>query len=154
MFKPDFFRRKLLKKQVKLVLTEETMKRKIINSFIVVIICLLILSFGCSQNPPYTQHSLPSGRTIKVSGIGKMYFSKDDPALMLKYFTDINISDVNALRKEVDEIWPTFMIDVEKSGLKSAIISAHEMPKGIISKTMSYNFIFFKQADGFWKMKD
>jgi hypothetical protein len=44
--------------------------------------------------------------------------------LMLKYQTDLEISDVAALRKEIDEIWPVFIQDVERLKLKSGIISA------------------------------
>ena len=123
-------------------------------SFILIAACLLVSSTACTQTPPYTQQKLPSERTIKVGGITKMCFTKGDPALMLKYYTDLSISDADALRQGVDDIWQSFKIDVEKAGLNSAIISANEMPKGIISKTKGYNFVFIKQEDGLWKRKE
>jgi len=36
-------------------------------------------------------HRLPSGREVKVWGVTKMFFSKGDPALMLKYRTDLRL---------------------------------------------------------------
>jgi hypothetical protein len=115
---------------------------------------LLVSLSACTQTPSYTQQTLPSGRIIKVGGIGTMYFTKNDPALMLKYYTDLNISDASDLREEVDDIWQSFRVNVEKEGLKSAIISANELPQGIISKTRGYNFIFVKEEDGLWKRKE
>ncbi len=43
-----------------------------------------LLIGSCSQGPSYTAKTLPSGRVIKTAGIGKMHFSKGDPALMLQ----------------------------------------------------------------------
>jgi len=45
---------------------------------------------GCgSADTGYTVHRLPSGREVKVLGVTEMFFSKGDPALMLKYRTDL-----------------------------------------------------------------
>ena len=57
--------------------------------------------------------------------MGKIFFTKDDPALILNYQTDIDINNVELLRQEVEEIWPIFRVDAEKSGLKSAFIAAN-----------------------------
>jgi len=130
------------------------MKKSSMSFILIVAACLLVSSTAYTQTPPYTQQKLPSGRTIKVGGITKMYFTKGDPVVMLRYYTDLSISDADALRQEVDDIWQSFKIDVEKAGLNSAIISANEMLKGIISKTKGYNFVFIKQEDGLWKRKE
>jgi len=50
-------------------------------------------------------HRLPSGREVKVLGVTKMFFSKGDPALMLKYRTDLRLDDQEQLLKEVEEVW-------------------------------------------------
>jgi hypothetical protein len=66
---------------------------------------LLMLS-GCgSAEPGYTVHKLPSGREVKVLGITKMFVTKGDPALVLKYRTDLRLEDHDQLRKEVEEVW-------------------------------------------------
>jgi hypothetical protein len=109
-----------------------------------------IFVVSCSKKPAYTTKTLPSGRTVKIASIMKMFFSKGDPALMLKYYTDINIDNTLELQDEVEEIWELFQIDVEKAGLNFAIISAVEMPQGIIFKTRGFNFVFEKHESGDW----
>jgi hypothetical protein len=68
---------------------------------------------------------------------------------MLKYQTDLKISDLPALRKEVEEIWSVFKADVERANLTNAIISANEVPQGLIIKNANgYNFVLKKLATG------
>jgi hypothetical protein len=133
------------------MLAEEIMSNHSKRSIFIVVIYLLFLLAACSQSPPYKSQTLPSGRTIKIGGIMQINFSKGDPALMLKYYTDVNVSDSDAITKEVDDIWQSFKNDVEKSGMNAAIISANELPKGIISKTKGCNFVFMRQPNGSWK---
>ncbi len=95
--------------------------------FLVVPIILLISS--CSPSPQYKVQKLPSGKEIKILSMGKMHFAKDLPALTLKYQTDISIENVDLLRQEVEEIWPVFRANVERSGLSKAIVMATSPPK-------------------------
>ncbi len=74
---------------------------------------------------------------------------------MLQYQTDYKVSDKAALRKEADEIWLYFKTDAEKGNFTSAIISANEVPRGVIFKNSSgYNFVFEKNPDGTWRCLD
>ena len=131
------------------------MKKSSMSLVLVVVICLFALSTACTEQPSYVQRTLPSGRTIKVSGVTKMNFKKGGHTLMLRYYTDIDISDMNKLQQEVDDIWQSFFkIDVEKAGIKLAIISANEMPKGTVSMTKRHNFIFTRKEDGSWTTKE
>ena len=58
---------------------------------------------GCgSADTGGTVHRLPSGRAVKVLGVTKMFFSKGDPAPMLKYRTDLRLDEQEQLRKEVE----------------------------------------------------
>src|SRR5438093_5619304 len=57
-----------------------------------------------------------------------MFFTKGDAALILKYQTDLNLDDQAALHREVLAIWDVFRQDVERAGLKGAIVSANERP--------------------------
>ena len=112
---------------------------------------------GCgSADTGYTVHRLPSGREVKVLSVSKMFFSKGDPALMLKYRTDLRLEDQEQLRKEVEEVWQAFRVDVEQAGLKAAIISVHEPPKRvlIVSTNKSYNFVIQQSAEGKWEFLD
>lgn len=109
------------------------------------------LSLGTSR-PQTKEVALPSGKKIKVIAVGQINFSHDSPALMLKYQTDLKISDLPALRREVDEIWSVFKGDVEKAHLTNAVISANEAPQGsIIQESNGYNFVF-KKIDGTWRL--
>jgi len=70
---------------------------------------------------------------------------------MLKYGTDLKVSDKDALRKEVDEIFGVFKVDAENGQLRSAIVSANEKPTGfILKKSNTYNFVYEKRVDGQW----
>jgi hypothetical protein len=105
---------------------------------------------SCSQKPKYITQTLPSGRVVKIAGVMEIHFSNQSPALMLKYYTDIDLSNRSALQSEAEDIWQSFKVNVDKSGLKSAILSANEMPHGIISETRGFNFVFKKQDNGAW----
>jgi hypothetical protein len=108
---------------------------------------------GCHAPIQSTREvALPSGKRVKVIAVGRVNFANDSPALMLKYETNLKISDVPALRDEVNEIWSMFKGDVEKADLANAIISANEVPQGFIVKNANgYNFVFRKQ-NGRWRL--
>jgi hypothetical protein len=113
----------------------------------------LLLFLGCGGHEErYRNVSLPSGRTIRLISIGTMHFSSGGPALILEYETDLPMTDVSALEKEVDDIWQTFRADVEKANMSNAVISASSKPEGTIVKTgSSYKFVFQKGQDGSWR---
>lgn len=118
-------------------------------------VSLLLSLVACDAGPPYTVRKLPSGREVKVVAVSKMSFTRGDPALMLKYQTDLRIEDKEALRKEVEDIWQVFRLDVEEAGLKNAIVSANEVPKGwFIKKGRGYNFIVIKNEAGVWQFQN
>lgn len=66
--------------------------------FLLLLINTLLIC--CSSEPNYTVQKLPSGKEIKILNIGKMHFTNDIPALVLRYQTDIIITDTDSLRKE------------------------------------------------------
>jgi hypothetical protein len=108
---------------------------------------------GCSSQPAFRTVTLPSGKAVRVLGVGPMRFNSGSTALMLKYQTDLKISDREALRKEVDEIWSSFRVDADKGNFQSAIISANEIPQGMILKSgQAYNFVYEKTSDGQWQL--
>ena len=114
---------------------------------------LACLVLGCSEsgNQSYQVVTLPSGKQIKVLGVGKIHFTESDPALMLKYQTDLSLDNKVAIQQEVEEIWQSFKVDVEKAGLKAAIINANEVPNGMVIKTgRGYNFVYKKTEDRSW----
>ncbi len=105
-----------------------------------------------------TIERLPSGKEIKVLGMGKMFFAKHNvTALMLRYETKLNIDNIELLRKEAEEIWPIFRVNAEKSGLSTTVISANEIPKKkllVLSQNRAFNFVISKEENGPWKFSD
>lgn len=121
---------------------------------ILLIAAVIFIGIGSAQEPmPY---KLPSGRTIVVLAEGPMNFSQGPAALMLRYQTTLKVSNKKSLRKEVDEIWSLFKVDVEKGQFRSAIVSAVEKPTGrFVQQSSGYNFVFEKQSNGEWRcLKD
>lgn len=124
--------------------------------FVVLLLSIVLFSspagFG-AQAPYYQLVKLPSGKEIKMLGVGKIYPSPDRPVLLFKYETDLSIDDKEALRKEVDEIWASFRLNVERENLSEAIISANEpLSSDSVSKGRSYDFEYRKAQDGTWQM--
>ena len=112
---------------------------------------VLVALLGCSTGPAPRTVRLPSGRTVRILGMGPIRIASGETGLILNYQTDLKISDLDNLRKEVDEIWPVFQVDAEKAKVPFAVISANEVPEGIIVKrNQQYNFVFQKSADGTW----
>jgi hypothetical protein len=94
---------------------------------------------------------LPSGKLIRVLTVSRLRY-KQGTALVLKYQTDLSVSDLHALRKEIDQIWPVFRGDVEKAKLTTAIISANETPQGVVLKSGAAHFFMFRKIDGTWQL--
>jgi len=113
-------------------------------------VILLLLPADSRAQTHYRLLKLPSGKEIKLLGIGRFSPSPERTVLMLKYETDLNIDDKQALRKEVDEIWAGFRLSVEKENMNEAIISANEPLKGGFGR--SYDFEYRKSPDGTWQM--
>ena len=97
---------------------------------------------------PYT---LPSGKQIRITAVGPMYFAKDQPALVMQCDTETSTGNMPELRKEVDEIWEVFRRDVEAAHMKSAVIRMnHNVGTGIITRGEGYGFVFKQGNDGRW----
>jgi hypothetical protein len=116
------------------------------------VLALVATFLGCSMSTPEPQAvTLASGRHVKILSIGKINFSGDSPALMLKYETDIPIDNQPLLKAEADDIWEYFHADVEEAGLSTGIISANEPVRGLIVKTgKGFNFIYTRGSSGIW----
>jgi len=115
------------------------------------LLALLLALVAASSAAAQNIVTLPSGKQIKVLGVGKISFSQGPPALMLKYETNVSIDDMPKLEQEVTEIWATFRLDVEKAHLTEAVISANEHPSGMLVTTnKGFNFVYERSKDGKW----
>jgi hypothetical protein len=113
-----------------------------------------LTAVACQSQSPVKEVTLPSGQKVKVVSITRVYYSNDSPALMLRYQTDLKVSDVSNLRKEADQIFQFFKNDVEVAHLTNAVMSATEAPEGGIFKTAKgFNFVYRKSADGVWRLQ-
>jgi hypothetical protein len=131
------------------------MKSSTLSAFCLCLFASLLLGCSVDGSQNYRVVTLSSGKQVKVLSVGKISFSQGDPALMLKYQTDLSVDNRVVLQQEVAEIWESFRGDVEKAQLNSAVISANDVPKGIVIKTgKSYNFVYQKTKDGNWQISN
>src|SRR5437660_7098117 len=128
----------------------EPLRRVMKNRFLS--LALVALLVACVPgDPSYRIVTLPSGKAVKVLGVGTMHFSNGPAALMLKYETDVPLENKVALEKEANEIWESFKVDVEKAQLANAIISANTKPTGfIVTTSKGYNFVYQRSSGGQW----
>ena len=95
---------------------------------------------------------LPSGKVLRVLGVSRLAYGDHKTALVLMYQTDLDVSELAALRKEVDQIWPIFKGDVERAKLTTAIISASEVPQGVVLKSGDSRHFMFRKINGEWRL--
>ena len=107
------------------------------------------IGFNTSRNKKIT---LPSGKKIIIEAVGKIYYRKSEPGIMLQYSTNLDLENAELLQNEVNEIWSLFRQEADKSGLNSVVISANSPPVGkfFIGVRQTRNFVFLKSEDGFW----
>jgi hypothetical protein len=123
-------------------------------SSVALLAVVLLMIVGCTtDNQQGNPFQLPSGRVIRVLAMAPLHYTNGNPpSLMFQYQTDLQVSDKEALRTEVDEIWPVLRVDAERGNYKSAIVSAREIPKGIfIKNAKGFNFVYQKSTDGSWR---
>jgi hypothetical protein len=126
------------------------MERKTSRKLLILSLAVLF-AFPCDAQQSSRLFKLPSGRVVKLLGMGRISFSKGPPALMLKYETDLKITDKDALRKQADEVFAVLKVDAENGAFQSAIVSANEKPTGVIlKKSQGYNFVYEKRVNGQW----
>jgi hypothetical protein len=127
------------------------MKTRWIAAYMAIALTMFV---GCTtdtkQGKPF---KLPSGRVIRVLAMAPLHYTNGNPpSLMLQYETDLQVSEIEALRKEADEIWPVLQIDANRGKYKSAIVSAREVPHGLfIKNSKAFSFVYEQGPDGAWK---
>jgi hypothetical protein len=99
--------------------------------------------------------TLPSGRVIKVIQIGQMTFTSGLPsAWVIQYETVHPFTAKKEIITEVEDIWTTFRLEVEKRKMKMGIIKVAGPISGLIIKERTeINFVFEPKSDGTWSMQ-
>lgn len=98
---------------------------------------------------------LPSGRVVNVIQTGPMVFTSSLPtAWVLLYETKHPWSEKKEIIAEVEDIWSSFHLEVEKRQMKMGIIKVAGPATGsIIQKRTEINFVFEPAKEGGWKMQ-
>ena len=96
--------------------------------------------------------TLPSGSEITITGMNGLNFENGETGLVLNYQTAIPIENLEELKKEVEEVWTIFRVDVEKAKTTVGVIRATHMEDGglIVKSGKGYGFVFRKNGDGKW----
>jgi hypothetical protein len=114
---------------------------------------LALLVSGCTGDEHSSAQKLPSGKEIRVEGIGIVSFD-EGTAVMLKYYTDLDASDTQGLRSEANEIWPQLRRVADTTSLRLAVIQAKVVRKRILGNLITIsetrNSVWQKQDSGEW----
>ena len=74
--------------------------------------------------PGYSVVDTPSGGTLKLEEIAISRRPDGEETLLLRYRTDLDLSDTRALEREVADVWEYLRPRVEALGLRVAVIQA------------------------------
>jgi len=99
---------------------------------------------------------LPSGRVLKNATVGPMMSTKPTfpKTLALKYETSVDFRSKKAITGEVEDVWKSFRVEVDKGNYAAAIIMIVDPAAGFpsfVSSAQQKNFAFEK-SEGIWKM--
>jgi hypothetical protein len=92
--------------------------------------------------------TLPSGKSIELLRTSQP--SQANSVLTLKYRTMLPAVAVEALRKEAEEVWELLLEDVNKQGLRRAVISAVQPEKASARPGRSSVDFVFEKHEGWW----
>jgi hypothetical protein len=121
----------------------------------VLILLGLLVPIACTSKPTvpgYRVHILSSGEQVKVLGVSRTSFPQTGAALILRYETDLDLTNTEALRAEAGRIWVDFRTEAERADVHGAVLSATSAPStGIVRHSRGYNFVYIRHSDGTWR---
>jgi len=100
---------------------------------------------------------LPSGKSVSVLGTGVVKFTSGAvrEAALFKYETGLDLSDRNALREEVNEVWSVVRPSAERSQLSSWLVSPqHAVLRFPVRIHTGVHYSFTRQPDGSWVLEE
>lgn len=121
-------------------------------------ICAALLGIAITLNAPAMAAKqsvrmtyLPSGKQVAIAALGPAAADGGKTkAIMLRYRSNKQMTDRDALAKEADDVWDLFKIDADRSGYSTAVISAELSSPATSSSRNSVNFILNKDGAGNW----
>lgn len=122
-------------------------------SFFRICVSSLILSLTISYcgKREYRIMHLPSGGTINIMGVKHVTAVLSDGTITypkLEYESYTDIEDPNALHKELGEVWPQVLKELEGSNVDFIQIAAFDVKSRIFRKSRITPFR--KDKDGIW----
>jgi hypothetical protein len=120
-----------------------------------VLVILALAVVGCG--PPWLDYEvvdLPSGGTFKFEAIEPMRRSDGRSALLLRYHTDLDLTDVRALESEVADVWEYFRPLVEAREMNIAVIwAAHWEAPSWERRGAAAQYVVERSGDGSWSAR-
>ena len=100
--------------------------------------------------------TLPSGHAFHILRGGQVRFSDGSTAAMIVFETERRPEDLKDIRAEAEELWEAYRPDIERTGVKTAILQANQ-PKHVLllqKGGVITGFTWERQSDGSWKPKE
>jgi hypothetical protein len=125
---------------------------------LVLLALLLVMPLAIAGDPPATSRvmQLPSGVQVRVYGIGRISFADGShpPSLLVRYESNLEMKDSDALRKEALQVWELLRPMADKAGDHYAMVMANEPIRGAIAKTRRFTYGFERAPGGAWRMRE
>jgi hypothetical protein len=94
---------------------------------------------------------LPSGHRVVVQGGRPVRFTKGPPALLVRYVTEVKMTDTATLAAEAAEVFAQFRPTAERARFTGFVAHAVETPTSVMAKEANgYNFVWTRGPDGGW----
>lgn len=99
--------------------------------------------------------TLPSGHAFRVLRGGQVQFADGSKAAMIVFESERRPDDQKGLAADAAELWEAYRPEVERTGLRTAILQANQ-PKHVLllqKGGVITGFTWERQADGRWVLK-
>ena len=95
---------------------------------------------------------LPSGHRVVVQGGRPVRFTKGPPALLVRYVTEVKMTDTATLAAEAAEVFAQFRPTAERARFTGFVAHAVEASTtSVMAKEANgYNFVWTRGPDGGW----
>ena len=101
--------------------------------------------------PEYRIVTARSGKQLKIEAVAQIARADGEAAMLLAHHTDVALTNLSALHREVHDVWQTFRPQVEQRGLRVAVIRASRWEKpGWERRGRAVQFIVERGPDGAW----
>ncbi|HXC17625.1 MAG TPA: hypothetical protein VNV60_09315 [Holophagaceae bacterium] len=99
--------------------------------------------------------TLPSGHAFRILRGGQVEFADGSKAAMIVFESERRPDDQKGIQADATELWDACRPEIEKTGLRTAIIQANQ-PKHVLllqKGGVITGFTWEQQADGSWALK-